>query len=162
MKTRTRVLIAAVTVTIASAATALLLATGQSASAQPGPAGATLRFVAQDEPGNEAFDDLGPQSPDGPDIGDVLAFTQTLTRDGKSVGQIHVVAVGVDHRRQLSHADATLVLSGGDIEVAGIVAQTPTFTLAVVAGTGVYVGESGTLVFDNTGSAQTLTLHLNH
>lgn len=180
MNSRTPFAFAAVAVALASATAALVLRTGQPAAAQSErptaqpvaaqpvvaqpvqPSGTTLRFVAHDEPGNEAFDDLGAKSPNGPDIGDLLAFTQTLTRDGRVVGQIHVAAVGVDHKRQLSHADGTLVLAGGDIEVAGIVSPTPTFTLAVVGGTGAYTGETGTLVFDESGSQQTLTLHLDH
>lgn len=170
MNPRIPLAVTAVTVTLAAATTALVFGTGQPAVAQTQhpttqPAkssGTTLRFVAQDEPGNEAFDHLGTKSPDGPDIGDLLAFTQTLTRDGKAVGQIHVAAVGVDHNRQLSHADGTLVLIGGDIEVAGIVSPTPTFTLAVIGGTGAYTGETGTLVLDYSGTQQTVTVHLDH
>ncbi len=61
------------------------------------PKRTTLEFLAHDEPGNMTLDDLGAKSaPGGPDIGDLLAFTQTLTRDGKPAGQVHVTAVGVD------------------------------------------------------------------
>lgn len=170
MNPRIPLAVTAVTVTLAAATAALVLSTGRPAVAQADhptvqpvkSSGITLRFVAQDEPGNEAFDDLGTESPDGPDIGDLLAFTQTLTRDGKVVGQLHVAAVGVDHKRHLSHADGTLVLIGGDIEVAGIVSPTPTFTLAVIGGTGAYTGETGTLVFDDSGTQQTVTVHLDH
>ena len=178
MKTRAPFIVAAVGVAVVVAAAALLLSGGGPASAakpanhpitaaaasgalKPArPDAVTLTFIARDEPGNEAFDDLGTKSPNGPDIGDVLAFTQSLTVDGTMVGQIHVAATGVDHQRHLSHANGTIVLADGTVEVAGIVPMTPTFTLAVVGGTGRYVADTGTLSIDAAGTAQTLTLHL--
>ncbi len=122
--------------------------------------GTTLAFTAHDEPGNLAFEDLGAPSPTGPDLGDLLAFTQNLTRAGKHVGLVHVSAVVVDHKRHLSEATGTVVLSAGSIQVAGIVPQTPAFSLAVTGGTGAYVGRTGTLVFTQHGGQQILTVHL--
>jgi hypothetical protein len=120
----------------------------------------TTQFTAHDEPGNQAFDDLGAPSPDGPDIGDLIAFTQTLTRNGKTAGLVHVAAVVVDHQRHLSQASGSIELPQGVIEVAGIVTQTPTFTLAVTGGTGPYTGATGQLSFHLTDTTQTLTLRL--
>ncbi len=120
----------------------------------------TLQFTAHDEPGNQSVDDLGTPSPDGPDIGDLIAFTQTLTRNGQSAGLVHVAAIVVDHQRHLSHADGTIELPQGTIEVAGIVAQTPTITLAVTGGTGRYIGATGDLSFHLTDTSQTLTLRV--
>jgi len=125
------------------------------------PKHTTLEFVAHDEPGNMALDDLGAKSaPGGPDIGDLLAFTQTLTRDGKPAGQVHVAAIGVDHKRHLSEATGTITLSNGTIQIAGIVTMKPTFTLTVTGGTGTYAGNSGTLDFDASGNVQKMTVHL--
>jgi hypothetical protein len=125
------------------------------------PERTTLEFVAHDESGNMTLDDLGAKSsPGGPDIGDLLAFTQTLTRDGKPAGQVHVAAVGVDHKRHLSEATGTITLRSGTIQVAGIVTMNPTFTLTVTGGTGTYAGDTGTLEFDASGDVQKLTVHL--
>jgi hypothetical protein len=178
MNTRAPFVVAAVAVAAVAVAAALLVHGGKPASAAKpaNPAntaansaaltparshGVTLKFVARDEPGNEAFDDLGTKSPNGPDIGDVLAFTQSLTVDGAVVGQIHVAAVGVDHQRHLSQANGTIVLAGGTVEVVGVVPMTPTFTLAVVGGTGRYADQTGTLSINATGTDQALTLQLN-
>jgi hypothetical protein len=121
----------------------------------------TLEFVAHDETGNMALDDLGVKSaPGGPDIGDLLAFTQTLTRDGKPAGQVHVAAVGVDHKRHLSEATGTITLATGTIQIAGIVTMKPTFVLTVTGGTGIYAGDSGTLDFTASGNVQKMTVHL--
>jgi hypothetical protein len=121
----------------------------------------TLAFVATDEDGNMVSEDLGDKSAQGgPDIGDVLAFTQTLSVDGKDVGHAHVAAIGVDHTQHLSQINGTLVLADGDIEVGGVVPQDPTFTLAITGGTGAYVGASGTMDFALNGDTQTLTAHL--
>jgi hypothetical protein len=133
---------------------------GASASTAAG-SGTTMQFTAHDEHGNETLEDLGAKSPPGgPDIGDLLAFTQRLTRHGNTVGQVHVFAVGVDHRRHLSEATGTIVLSRGTISVSGIVTMKPRFTLAVVGGTGAFEGRTGTIEFDHTGSAQNLIVHL--
>ena len=120
-----------------------------------------LQFVSTDEAGNMTLEDLGAKSaPGGPDIGDLLAFTQTLTRDGKPAGQVHVVAVGVDHTRHLSEATGTITLARGTVQLAGIVTMNPSFTLTVTGGTGAYTGDTGTLAFTADRSVQKLTLHL--
>jgi hypothetical protein len=125
------------------------------------PTHTTLEFVAHDEPGNMTLEDLGAKSaPGGPDIGDLLAFTQSLTRAGKPAGQVHVTAVGVDHKRHLSEATGTITLSNGTIQIAGIVTMQPTFTLTVTGGTGTYAGNSGTLDFDASSNVQKMTVHL--
>jgi allene oxide cyclase-like protein len=164
---RTRVLLL---ITTAALTAGGLGACSSSKAAQPKSAGSaaaqaaketTLKFIATDEDGNMVDEDLGDKSAqDGPDIGDVLAFTQTLTLDGKAAGQVHVAAVGVDHMRHLTQINGTLVLADGDIEVAGIVSQDPAFTLAVTGGTGSYVGAAGTIDFNLDGDTQTLTAHL--
>jgi hypothetical protein len=165
----------AIRVAIAVAATAIgvsglaACSSGHKASPAAVPARAvapaakhtTLQFVTTDEPGNMALEDLGAKSaPGGPDIGDLLAFTQTLTRDGKPAGQVHVVAVGVDHKRHLSEATGTITLTEGTIQLAGIVTMDPTFTLTVTGGTGVFAGDTGTLAFDGSGKVQKMTVHL--
>ena len=66
---------------------------------------------------------------------------------------MHVSAVVVDHKRQLSQANGTLELNDGDVTVAGIVTQTPTFTLVVTGGTGAYAGATGTLDFSMSGTS---------
>jgi hypothetical protein len=121
---------------------------------------ATLSFVATDIEGNNVTVDLGEKSPDGPDIGDLVAFTQNLTEDGKDAGQVHVMAIGVDHEKHLSEATGTIVLKNGSIQLAGVVAMEPTFTLSVVGGTGDYTGATGTMAFDASGNDQTMKVEL--
>ena len=154
----------AVTVAVVSAvvAYAAIGSAAQAASvASPTRLSTTLSFVSHDEPGNEVLVDLGPKSaPGGPDIGDLLSFTQGLTTAGRSVGQIHVVAVGVDHKRGLSEATGTIDLADGSIQVGGIVNQTATFTLAVTGGTGAYAGAAGSMAFDASTGTQAITVHL--
>lgn len=124
--------------------------------------GRSLSFVASDEPGNMAMEDLGGKSaPGGPDIGDLIAFTQALTAKGKQVGQVHVAGVGSDHTRHLTQATGTIALADGTIAVVGMVTMEAKFTLAVVGGTGAYAGESGTMDFDGSGSEQKITVHLD-
>ena len=141
-------------------------AVGSTAQAATKPTSApksstTLSFVSHDEAGNETLVDLGPKSaPGGPDIGDVLAFTQRLTTAGRTVGQIHVVAIGVDHQRNLSEATGTIALANGSIQVGGVVSEKPSFTLAVTGGTGAYRGTSGSMAFDASTGTQTITVQL--
>lgn len=134
-------------------------ATSAVAAAQATRASKTT-YVAHDEAGNSAFVDLGDPSPQGPDIGDLVAFTQTLTRDGKQVGLAHVAAVVVDHKRHLSQANGTLQIPGGTVEVAGTVTMASRFTLAVTGGTGRYIGARGVLKFHSDHNRQLLTLKL--
>lgn len=109
----------------------------------------TRTFVAVDESGNYALDDIGPGSAaDQMDIGDVLALTQTLTRGGHSVGQIHVAGIGVDHTRNLTQSTGTLALADGSVDFAGLVPQTSHFVLPVTAGTGRYAGYEGSVTLD--------------
>jgi hypothetical protein len=51
-----------------------------------------------------------------------------------------------------------MVLPHGRVEFAGLVPQTSHFVLAVTGGTGRYREARGTLVFDNVGGRQVLTL----
>lgn len=121
----------------------------------------TLHFVASDEAGNMALEDLGAKSPEGgPDIGDIIAFTQTLTLDGKPAGEVHVVSIGVDHKRHLSECSATMMLDGGTIQLGGVVSMEPTFTLTVLGGTGTYAGVTGTMDFDGGGDVQKMDVTL--
>lgn len=121
----------------------------------------TLIFAAHDEAGNFALDDLGAKSTNGPDIGDLLALTQTLTANGRTAGVLHLTAVGVDHRRHLTQAEGTVVLNGGTIEVAGLVPQTPHFTLAITGGTGTYIDSRGTLTVTTPQHTSRITITLN-
>jgi hypothetical protein len=120
----------------------------------------TLSFVATDIDGNSVTIDLGHKNPGEPDIGDLVAFTQDLAADGKNVGQVHVIAAVVDHTQHLSEATGTIVLKNGSIQLAGVVAMDPKFTLTVTGGTGDYVGATGTMDFDASGDAQTMTVRL--
>lgn len=127
----------------------------------PKPRHITAVFKSTDEPGNMALEDLGANSATGgPDIGDLLAFTQSLTQHGKPAGQVHVTGVGVDHVRHLTEVTGTINIRAGSIQLAGIVAAAPTFSLAVTGGTGPYAGATGTIDFRNDGNVQTLTVHL--
>jgi hypothetical protein len=120
----------------------------------------TTRFVAHDIRGNLAMDDLAAPEGQIPGLGDMLAFTQRLTRSGKTVGRVSNVAVGVDAKRHLFHANGTITLKRGTVEFGGLVSQTPHFVLAVTGGTGRFDGADGTVVFDNSHGRQTLTLRL--
>jgi hypothetical protein len=145
-------------------ATACLATVLGGAAALTGPAdaahGTTLRFVAHDVPGQMAFDDLGAASPNGPEIGDVLAFTQRLTRAGHTVGRVSNAAVGVDQTRHLFQANGTIVVAHGSVEYGGLVSQGSRFVLAVTGGTGRYVGATGSVTFTFKGGRQLLTVAL--
>ena len=134
------------------------------AVALTGPADAAhttkLHFAAHDVAGQMAFDDLGAPSPNGPGIGDVLAFTQRLTRHGHTAGRISNTAIGVDQKRHLFQADGTIVLPHGTVEYGGLVSQGSKFVLAVTGGTGRYTGVSGTVAFAFPGHRQLITLTL--
>jgi hypothetical protein len=142
---------------IAALAAAVFAVTRSSAGVT---AQANLVFTAHDEPGNVAFADLGAKSKQGPDIGDVLAFTQTLVAHGKAVGLVHLAAIGVDHRRHLTQATGTVVLANGTLAVAGAVPQSPLFSLAVLGGTGAYAGARGTLTVRTPAHTSTITIAL--
>jgi hypothetical protein len=155
--------------TAAMAATALFavggaatvdLGTGATANASSSVT--TTRFVAHDIAGNLALDDLANPKGGGPGLGDLLAFTQRLTRAGKTVGRVSNVAVGVDSQRNLFHATGTLSLAHGTVEFGGLVSQTSHFVLAVTGGTGTYNGAHGTLIFTQSGNRQILTLNQVH
>ena len=76
-------------------------------------------------------------------------------------GLLHLAAVGVDHRRHLTQAEGTVVLTGGTIEVAGLVPQTPHFTLAITGGTGTYIDSRGTLTVTTPKHTSRITITLN-
>lgn len=141
-------------------ATILAAAFSVARSSAGGAAPNTLVFTAHDEPANFAFDDLGPKSKQGPDIGDVLAFTQTLVAHGKPAGVVHLAAIGVDGRRHLTQATGTVVLADGTIAVSGVVPQSHLFSLAVVGGTGAYAGAHGTLTVRTPAHTSTITIAL--
>lgn len=152
--------------TAAAVASALLLVgaavaaeTATTGSAQASGSTSTLRFVAHDIPGNFAMADLADPKGD-PDIGDLLAFTQRLTRAGRTVGRVSNVAIGADHQRKLFQSNGTLKLAHGTVEFGGLVPQKPRFTLAVTGGTGRFQGADGTLAFSMDGNRQLLTLTL--
>lgn len=107
-----------------------------------------------------AMVDLGAKSPDGPDIGDMVSFTQDLSQNGKVVGQVHVSSVVVDHQKKLSESNATMVLDGGTIQLAGLVSMDPAFTLTITGGTGKYLGATGVMDFDGSGQAQLMKVTL--
>jgi hypothetical protein len=145
---------------IVLALTLLAAATAASVSLAGTDGQRTLVFASHDEAGNFVLDDLGAKSTNGPDIGDLLAFTQTLTVNGRTAGVLHLAAVGVDHRRRLTQAEGTVVLTGGTIEVAGLVPQTPHFTLAITGGTGTYLDSRGTLAVTTPKHTSRITITL--
>lgn len=149
--------------TAATVTAAGLVAGAVALSIVPGPATArasytTTRYVARDVPGQFAMADIAEPHGQEPGIGDVLAFTQRLTHGGHTVGRVSNTAIGVDAVRHLFQASGTMVLPHGRVEFAGLVPQTSHFVLAVTGGTGRYRSARGTLVFDNVGGRQVLTL----
>jgi hypothetical protein len=150
----------------ATAAVSALAITGTVAGLGLSTAGAqakshkVMHYVAHDQQGNMAFDDLGAPSKQGPDIGDVVAFTQSLTQHGKTVGRISNAAVGVDHKRHLFQASGSIVVPHGKIQVAGLVTMGTHFRLAVVGGTGAYTGATGWMDFQNKHNRQLITVTL--
>jgi hypothetical protein len=157
------------TTTAAATAAGLLLTGGAVAvgAASAGTADATTaarttRYVAHDIQGNFAMADLAEPHGQNPDIGDLLAFTQRLTRGGHTVGRVSNVAIGADHQRALFHSTGTMSLAHGTVEFGGLVPQASEFTLAVTGGTGRFEGAAGTLRFSMKGSKQILTLTLRH
>jgi hypothetical protein len=156
MKTRSS-LAALAAAGIATTVTALAAGSGTAAA----PAFHSVTYVAHEVPGEFAMADIAEPHGDMPSIGDVLAFTNALTRDGHAAGRVSNVAVGVDARRHLFQADGTVILGDGRVEYAGLVSQGDHFTLAVTGGTGRYVGASGTLAFRNVHGRQLLTLRVD-
>lgn len=120
----------------------------------------TLTFEADDMEGNMVVVDLGAPSTGGPDLGDMVSFTQNLSQDGKVVGQVHVSSVVVDHEKKLSESNATMVVDGGTIQLAGLVSMDPEFTLTITGGTGAYLGATGVMEFDGSGPAQLMKVTL--
>lgn len=160
MKKTTGTAAVAATCVLAGIGTALGAGlTSNSAQAHSSP-NTVLTFIAHDEPKNIAFDDLGAPSPQGPDLGDVVAFTQRLTRHGKTVGRISNAAIGVDHQRHLFQASGTIVLTTGRINVSGLVSTDNTFRLAIVGGQGSYTGANGWMDFTNTHGQQQIKVTL--
>jgi hypothetical protein len=153
--TRKSALFIAISIAVLCAA-----ALGVALSSASTTGGRTLVFSEHEERGNFALDDLGAKSTRGPDIGDVLAFTHVLKAHGSTAGVIHLSAIGVDHRRHLTEANGTVVLRNGTIDVAGVVPQSPLFSLAVVGGTGAYVGARGTLTVSTPAHTSTITIAL--
>ncbi len=151
---------AALPAALFAAVAAVGAASGDDAAAAASSTTTTLRFVAVDQQGNQAFADIADPQDGQPGIGDVLAFTQSLKRHGRIVGNASVAAIGVDAKRNLFEATGTLRLHHGTIQVSGIVAQAPTFTLAVVGGTGKYQAAAGRMAFDASGSRQHIVVTL--
>ena len=145
----------ALTIVLAGAA-----AIGVSVSSAQATTTRTLVFSAHDEPGNFALEHLGSKNSNGPGIGDLLVLTQTLTADGRTAGAVHLAAIGVDHRRHLTQAEGTVVLNDGTIVVAGVIPQSPRFSLAVLGGTGTYAGLHGTLTVTTPKHTSRITITL--
>lgn len=153
---------------LAAVAAGGLLLTGSAVAVEVAAAGTadasdsvrTMRFVAHDVAGSFAMDDLAAPQGQNPGMGDMLAFTQRLTRGGRTVGRVSNVAVGVDQQRHLFQSNGTMTLAHGTVEIGGLVPQASQFTLAVTGGTGRFQGAAGTLRFSMTGNRQILTLTL--
>ncbi len=139
-----------------AAASVIAIAANSASAAQT----RTLTFNTQEEEGNFVLEDLGSKSATPPDIGDVLAFTQTLTSHGHRAGLVHLTAIGTDHTRHLTEAQGTITLAGGTIQFAGLVPQTPRFTLPILAGTGTYAHDHGTITISTPNHTSALTIHL--
>lgn len=127
------------------------------ASAQGHGHTATMHYVLRQ--GQFAMDDLGET---GEGLGDIMVQTSPVTQHGKTVGSVHDVAVAVDAKKGLFQANGSLVLSGGTIEFAGLVSQTPHFTMAITGGTGTYEGAAGNVSFAFPGKRQLLNVTVKH
>lgn len=162
MKLTPAVTLATITASAALALTAsatTLAPTRSAAHVAVAPRDSTRTFVTHDT-GQLAMADIADPQDGQPGIGDILAFTQRLTRQGHTVGRVSNTAIGVDGRRHLFQSNGTMQLSDGDITFAGLVPQTSRFQLAVTGGTGAYRDARGTLEFHLDGSRQLLTLRL--
>jgi hypothetical protein len=147
MKTVTRTTAAVATLVLAGTGTFLGVGlTSNTAQAHSSPR-TVLSFVAHDEAGNMAFEDLGAQG---------------LTSNGKAVGRISNAAIGVDHKRHLFQASGTIVLATGQINVAGLVSMGHQFRLAVIGGQGHYTGANGWMDITNVHGQQQLKVTLVH
>ncbi|WP_324650649.1 allene oxide cyclase barrel-like domain-containing protein [Georgenia sp. H159] len=95
-----------------------------------------------------------------PSKGDRNVFEDVLLRNGEEVGagsgSCVVTDVDLEVGEFILHCDLTYELPGGQIAVQGRTTNAPEKTLAVVGGTGRYVGAGGEVVFtengDGTGS----------
>ena len=111
--------------------------------------------------GAPAMIDLGAP---GPSTGDQQIITMDVFKDGKRVGESHVVCTVV--RAGIAQCDNVTNLPGGQIATSGVVTaeqeeQSP-FTQAITGGTGAYRNAQGQLtVFEAGPQPATLTFQIS-
>jgi hypothetical protein len=142
-------------VTAACAATVSAVAVvGSSGAQQPGPPTGTLELVSLDRETRFAFVDNPPRRRER--AGDLFMINARL-RDGSNrpTGRLHAsFAETQPPPRVVAQGSATFILGNGQIMVSGPIVNRGrgdrTDTLAVVGGTGAYIGARGTLVTTDT------------
>lgn len=147
--------------TFAAAATATLVVTAALTVPAQGahPRVVQRTLVATNEPDNTNFVD-NPPVEGKPGAGDVLAFTADLTEHNRPAGIAEVTAVGVDDRRHGLELQATLLLHGGRLQLAGLSTGQGTDSLAITGGTGRYARARGSATLTDHGRRSTIRLRL--
>jgi hypothetical protein len=137
---------------------------GASALAAPEPGSVrTLRLVEREDPDGGGFVDLPPAAASEEDAsaGDTFFFTGGLySPKGRKVGRDQGYCTFID-RRLLVECSATIVLANGTILLKGGLSfrtETPTFTVAVIGGTGAFEGVRGsTRISERRGRGPTVS-----
>jgi hypothetical protein len=134
----------------AAAAVALALAGGGAAGAQDGAQTIALTAVEQ----HCATADNGRR---GDSVGDLLACRGALRgSSGRKEGRAHWTCIYLGTERAGSDCSAVVNLSGGTLQVAGVLNQIkPKSTWAVTGGTGKYGGARGTAALTQLSAART-------
>jgi hypothetical protein len=115
-----------------------LVAAAAVAVAAQGKSTSTLSFVTKQQSLTQI--DVGKK---GFSVGDSFVFVEQLLANGKSVGHDRIVCTHVANTRSDAEScTGTVELAGGTIQLAGLASEGP-FTVAVVGGTGRYVGARG-------------------
>jgi hypothetical protein len=104
-------------------------------------------------------------APAGPSVGDQFFETGVLRQPGETHAGTYVlvtqlVAGDADHGQE--QQSVTLHLADGDITALGSTPTEDRYTIAVVGGTGRYLGARGSLTGVATDDAETLTVTLEH
>lgn len=137
----------------ASAVTALLgvaaVIGGATALAAPAPGTVrVLKMVEREIPNGGGFFDAPPAATgeDDVSVGDFFSFTSHLfSPKGKRIGRDQGYCLFID-KSGLAQCEATLILAGGTILIKqglALASGAPTFTVAVIGGTGAFEGVRG-------------------
>lgn len=119
---------------------------------------AALHFYERQ--GSTTFVDNPPKGKQ-PSAGDLFVFTNPIyTRHGGRVGSDHGSCTVIRPKPIVAECSSTLRLPQGELMILDLNTGTPSFSAAVVGGTGKFAGARGTLTTHAVGKADTLDIAL--